>query len=158
MKVLHILLLSLLAMPLLASKFSDSEIIAMASEGAPDDITSKATIMKFDNDQFRTIRKGKNNFTCMVISDPQGRYEPSCFNKEAMRSVFSTYEFQMRQLYEGKTHEVVNQEIQEEFKKGHLPTAETGALVYMMSPNNKMFIPSIKNASTYTNSSYVLLS
>jgi len=144
MKGLQILLLSLLAMPTLASTFSDSEIIAMAREGAPDHITSRATIMKFDNGQFREIHKGKNNFTCMVISDPQGRYEPSCFNKEAMRSVFATYQFQMKQLYEGKTHEIVNQEIQDEFNKGRLPTAETGALVYMMSPHNKMFVPSIK--------------
>lgn len=134
-----LLLSTLLAPHLFALEISDPKIIAMASEGAPNNVTSSATIMKFVSGEFQIIRKGDNNFTCMVISDPQGRYEPSCFNDEAMNSVFPTYQFQMKHLYLGKSHDVVNELIEDEFKKGNLPTADHGSLVYMMSPNNKWF-------------------
>ncbi len=144
MRILVILLYTLLAPRVFALEPLDAKIITMASEGAPDNITSSATIMKFVDGEFQAIRKGVNNFTCMVISDPQGRYEPSCFNDEAMRSVFPTYKFQMKHLYLGKSHEVVNRLIEAEFKRGSLPTAESGALVYMMSPNNKAFNPMTK--------------
>lgn len=120
-------------------ELNDQQIISMASEAAPDNVTSNATIMKFADGKFHTIRTGSNNFTCMVVSNPNGRYEPSCFNEEAMRSVFPTYQYEMSQLYQGKNQETVNQLINSEFKKGKLPSAEHGALVYMMSPNNKWY-------------------
>lgn len=130
--------------PLFAQEYSNKDVISMASEGAPNNVTDEAAIMKFENDDFHIIRKGKNNFTCMVISDPQGRHEPSCFNEEAMRSVFPTYKYQMEMLHKGKSHDQVNSLIELEFKKGNLPTAEHGALVYMMSPNNRWFNPTTK--------------
>ena len=131
----------MLATPLFAQDISNSQIISMASEAAPKNVTAEATIMKFSNGVFHTIREGSNNFSCMIISDPQGRYEPSCFNEEAMRSVFPTYEYQMTKLYLGKSHEEVYKMMEIEFKKGNLPAAEHGSLVYMMSPNNKWFNP-----------------
>ena len=144
MKNLMFVLLLILSAPLFAQESSNKSVIAMASEAAPDNVTDNAAIMKFQNGDFYTIREGKNNFTCMVISDPQGRYEPSCFNEEAMRSVFPTYQYQMAMLYKGKSHAEVSALIESEFKKGNLPTAEHGALVYMMSPNNKGFNPETK--------------
>lgn len=144
MKNVLFLVLSLWIGNVQAAEFSDERIIGMASEGAPKHITSGASFMKFEAGKFRSIKKGKNNFTCVIISDPNGRYEPSCFNEEAMRSVFPSYELNMKLLYEGKTYEFANKELMKEFEKGRLPSAEHGALVYMMSPNNRGFNPNTK--------------
>lgn len=141
MKLMSLIVFSLWFSPAFSLEADDEKVIAMASEGAPDNVTANATIMKFREGKFHTIREGENNFTCMVISDPQGRYEPSCFNEEAMRSVFPTYQFQMKHLYQGKLHAEVDKLIEHEFNEGNLPTAEHGALVYMMSPNNLGFNP-----------------
>ena len=61
--------------------------IAAASEAAPSHITGNATFMIFREGRFETISKGTNNFTCLVMRNPQGRFEPACLNEEAMSSV-----------------------------------------------------------------------
>lgn len=120
-----------------ASALTDEERqeIKYASEGAPSNVTDNASFMKFEDGQFKLFKKGSNNFTCLVVRDPKGRFEPSCFNQEAMRTVFYTYQFHMAKLYSGHTE----QQAMAAIAKAHLPVAETGSLVYMMSPNNKMY-------------------
>ena len=125
-------------------EISNEQEIIRASEGAPLNVTAEASFMAFKGGKFNVIKKGKNNFTCMVISDPNGRYEPSCFNEQAMRSVYPAYELNMRLLYEGKTYKQADAEIKSSFDRGILPSAEHGSLVYMMSPNNKMYSPKRK--------------
>jgi hypothetical protein len=113
--------------------------ITHATEGAPGDISKNASFMAFNEGRFHLIKQGKNNFTCLVIRDPKGRYEPSCLNEEAVRSILPTYEMQMRLLYEGKGYNTTWHTIEHAGHRGELPIAETGALVYMMSPNNKYY-------------------
>jgi hypothetical protein len=110
--------------------------IADAREAAPSHITANATFMIFRDGRFQTIQKGTNPFTCLVMRDPLGRFEPSCLNREAMASVFLTYEYQTKRLYEGSDMKNVLAEIKARFDEGKLPTAATGALVYMMSARN----------------------
>ena len=121
---------------------TDSQEILLASEGGPEHITSDASFMKFENSKFVYIKRGKNNFTCLVMREPKGRYEPACLNAEAMRSVFPTYQLNLNLLYSGHSYEETYQEIEKRFKESKIPTAEAGALVYMMSPNNLRYIPS----------------
>ncbi|MGJ8678933.1 chromate transporter [Paraglaciecola sp.] len=116
-------------------------VIKQASEGAPAHITDSASFMMFSQGGFELIKQGNNNFTCLVVSNPQGRYEPSCFNQEAMRSVFPSYELQMQYLYQGLSHSKTVKKLADAFKQGQLPNAEHGSLVYMMSKHNKYFDP-----------------
>lgn len=116
----------------------DIEEIALASEAAPLHITDDATFLKFKNDRLVTIKSGKNNFTCLVLRDPNGRFKPSCLNYQAVFSILSAYELQMKSLYNGLSNEEINAALDKAFKNGKIPKAETGALVYMMSPNNKI--------------------
>lgn len=118
---------------------SDLKEIAHASEAASPHITDDATFLKFKNDRLVTIKAGKNNFTCFVVRDPRGRFEPSCLNEQAVRSILPAYELQMKLLYKGQTAEETHAALGKAFKDGELPASETGALVYMMSPNNKIY-------------------
>ncbi len=113
--------------------------IKYASEAAPNHITDNASFMMFKDGKYVEIKKGTNNFTCFVIRNPNGRYEPSCLNEEAMRSIFPTYEMHTQLLYNEVSDKNALTKIEEAFKEGIIPTAETGALVYMMSPNNKVY-------------------
>ena len=118
---------------------SQQETIALASQGAPAHITANASFMEFDGKQFNLIREGSNQFTCMVIGDPLGRFEPSCFNSQAMQSVFPVYSLQMQLLYSGHSHEEANEMMAAAYTQGKFPAVESGALVYMMSPNNLIY-------------------
>ncbi|MGK0299024.1 MAG: hypothetical protein ACI9XC_002650 [Gammaproteobacteria bacterium] len=123
----------------LALSPEDTQEINFAAEGAPKHITDEASYLKFVNGKFESIKKGTNNFTCFVVREPKGRYEPSCLNEEAMRSVFPTYELQMNLLYSGLSYEETYKRTELAFKNTQIPTAEVGSLVYMMSPNNKFY-------------------
>jgi hypothetical protein len=63
---------------------TDAEHIANAMSAGPPAISREATIMAMDGDKMRTIRKGKNEFTC--ISDDPGSpgNDPMCLDKNAM--------------------------------------------------------------------------
>lgn len=118
---------------------SDLKEIERAAQGAPNRITDNASFMVFRDGFFKLVKKGSNNFTCMVIKNPDGRFEPSCFNKPAMDSVFYSYQMEMKLLYEGVGPEVVQKALLVAFNQGKLPTAKPASLVYMMSPNNKYY-------------------
>ncbi|MFL0798930.1 MAG: hypothetical protein K6L80_00655 [Agarilytica sp.] len=76
-----------------------------------------------------------------MIREPKGRYEPACLNEEAMVSVFPVYKILMTSLYNGHSYKNTYKKIAKAFNAGKLPAAETGALVYMMSPNNLVYNP-----------------
>jgi len=138
--ILHLFAVMALV-PAASAESSIETEIALAAEAAPTQITNEASYLLFEHDSFRTLRSGTNNFTCLVVRNPQGRSEPACFNAEAMRSVFPTYELEMKLLYAGTPIAEVTQRLSEAFNDGLIPAAETGALVYMMSQNNLYFNP-----------------
>ncbi|MCG8412920.1 MAG: hypothetical protein MI746_01765 [Pseudomonadales bacterium] len=132
-----ILVITLFAATTVANtEFSIEAEIAAAAEAAPPHITAAATYLAFEQDHFQTLRTGTNNFTCLVIRDPQGRFEPACLNEEAMRSVFPTYALEMKLLYAGTPPSAIKQRLADAYSAGQIPTAEPGAIVYMMSQNN----------------------
>jgi hypothetical protein len=63
---------------------TDAEHIANAMSAGPPAISRDATIMAMDGDKMRTIRQGKNEFTC--VSDDPGSpgNDPMCLDKNAM--------------------------------------------------------------------------
>ncbi len=140
MRLLFLFVL-LVSLNCFASRQKKQEEVSRVSEAAQLHITQNATFTMFADGEFKLIKKGSNNFTCFVVREPKGRYEPACLNEEAMRSVFPAYKMHMRLLYSGHTYESTHKKIDDAFNAGILPTAEAGALVYMMSPNNMMYNP-----------------
>ena len=48
---------------------SDAELIANAMSAAPSEVSRDATVIAMDGDKVRTLRQGKNEYTC-VPDDP----------------------------------------------------------------------------------------
>lgn len=117
---------------------SDNEI-EQAKEAAPSHITEHASYMVWDKNRFVRKLKGTNEFVCMVVKDGKGRYEPSCFNRAAMKAVFPVYEYQAKLLAQGKTIQEIHDKIKKKSMSKYFPAPEPGAIVYMMSKNNKYY-------------------
>lgn len=115
--------------------------IQFASQAAPSHITDNASFMAFERGKFKLVKRGSNNFTCLVVRNPEKRFEPACLNEEAMRSIFPTYELHMALREKGMSDSQALEEIRRQFEDGQLPTAETASLVYMMSANNRGYNP-----------------
>lgn len=118
--------------------------IRQASEAAPAHIVEHASFMRFVDGEFRSIKTGTNGFTCLVVREPLGRYEPTCFNPPAMKSVFYTYQKHMKYLYMGYDYPQTYQRLVQDFEDKKLPLPEPASLVYMMSPNNQNYYPQTK--------------
>jgi len=121
----------------------EKQEVTFASEAAPNHITDSASFVMFRDGKFKTIKKGSNGFTCLVVRNPHGRFEPACLNEPATESVLPTLEYHTARLYAGATKKQVMEEIAKKFEMNELPTAKIGALVYMMSQNNKAYLEDI---------------
>src|ERR1700677_2803948 len=63
---------------------TDAEHIANAMSAGPSAISHDATIMAMDGDKMRTIRQGKNDFTCVSDDPSSPGNDPMCLDKNAM--------------------------------------------------------------------------
>lgn len=110
-----------------------------AAEAAPKHITKNASYMIWSGDRYVSKLMGSNEFVCLVLRDSNGRFEPSCLNKAAMKSVFPVYEYEAQMLQKGKNISDIHKAIEERFKQGQFEAPAPGAIVYMMSKRNKFY-------------------
>ncbi|MCF2948238.1 chromate transporter [Paraglaciecola aquimarina] len=148
-QTIWILSIALVAVRALAMTDEEKQEIIYASEAAPNHITDSASFLMFRDGKFQTIKEGNNKFTCLVIRNPHGRFEPACLNKPAIESVLPTLEYHMERLYSGASTKQVMDEITKKFEMNTLPSAKNGALVYMMSQNNKAYLEDAKKLISF---------
>src|SRR6185437_11332403 len=96
MGTMQVLLCRLLALPVLATLAttsiaepshkpkSDAELIANAMSAAPAEISRDATIIAMDGDKVRTLRQGKNEYTCVPDDPGSPGNDPMCLDRNAM--------------------------------------------------------------------------
>jgi hypothetical protein len=63
---------------------SDAELIANAMSAAPAAISHEATIIAMDGDKVRTLRQGKNEYTCVPDDPGSPGNDPMCLDRNAM--------------------------------------------------------------------------
>ena len=113
--------------------------IVLAKKGAPKHVSAQATIMVWLGDKFSTLIQGSNAFTCLVLRDDKGRYEPSCLNKAAMQAILPVYEYQTAQLAKGINIKTIHANIKKMAEAGTFTAPAPGGVVYMMAPDNKYY-------------------
>ena len=131
----YLYLLLLFSFSILANENEVEE----AREGAPNHITDHASYMVWSEDKFITRIEGTNGFVCLVLRDAKGRFEPTCLNEPAMKSVFPVYSYQTLMLQKGISIQEIYKNIEAKHQSDEFPYPEPGALVYMMSPRNTFY-------------------
>jgi hypothetical protein len=63
---------------------TDAEMIANAMSAGPSSVSRDATVIAMDGDKMRTLRQGKNDFTCMSDDPGSPGNDPMCLDKNAM--------------------------------------------------------------------------
>ena len=72
-------------MPHGKAKMSDSQMIKSAMQAAPAKVAAGATIVAIGDDgKMRTLREGKNGFTCMPDNPTTPGPDPMCMDKAAL--------------------------------------------------------------------------
>lgn len=72
-------------MPHGKAKMSDSQMIKSAMQAAPAKVAAGATIVAIGDDgKMRTLREGKNGFTCMPDNPATPGPDPMCMDKAAL--------------------------------------------------------------------------
>jgi hypothetical protein len=68
------------------AQMSDEEIIKNATSAAPAAVAKDAAVVAMDqNMQMRTVREGKNNFTCMPDNPMSPGNDPMCLDEGGMQ-------------------------------------------------------------------------
>jgi len=63
---------------------TDAELVQNAMSAAPAAISKDATIMAMDGDKVRTLRQGKNEWTCVPDDPSSPGNDPMCLDRNAM--------------------------------------------------------------------------
>jgi hypothetical protein len=63
---------------------TDAELIANAMSAGPAAISRNATIIAMEGDKMRTLRQGKNEFTCVPDDPGSPGNDPMCLDKNGM--------------------------------------------------------------------------
>ena len=129
-----------------AYKLSSEDVeISLALSAAPEHISSDATILVFDGNNYREARAGKNGFVCLVerawagqfyyvgaFWDPQIR-SPICYNAEAAENVLPVYLFRTRLALSGMSRDEIRDAVSAAVASGEFKAPSGTAMSYMMS-------------------------
>src|SRR4051794_16906712 len=63
---------------------TDAELIANAISAGPSPVSHDATIIAMDGDKVRTLRQGKNEYTCVPDDPGSPGNDPMCLDRNAM--------------------------------------------------------------------------
>jgi hypothetical protein len=63
---------------------TDAELIANATSAAPPSISRDSTIIAMDGEKVRTVRQGKNEYTCVPDDPGSPGNDPMCLDRNAM--------------------------------------------------------------------------
>jgi len=118
--------------------------IALARSAAPESVSANAEILALTLRGFETVVKGTNGFVCMVArswsaeyDDPDfwnpGVHAPICYNALAARSQVAATIKRTETVLAGGSKAQVREAVKSAIERGELPTAEAGAMAYMLS-------------------------
>src|ERR1700761_8225642 len=63
---------------------TDADLIANAMSAAPSEVSRDAAIIMMDGDKMRTLRQGKNEYTCVPDDPGSPGNDPMCLDRNAM--------------------------------------------------------------------------
>jgi hypothetical protein len=119
--------------------------VALARSAAPPAISDDATIMVLGRDGYEVAAKGRNGFVCLVerswmspldfpeFWNPKMR-GPVCYNPPAARSILPDTLMRTALALAGRSKPAMLDALKSAVARKALPTPETGAMSYMMSP------------------------
>ena len=63
---------------------SDDDYMQQVAKAAPPQVVEQATVLRMQRGEMRTVRKGTNEFTCMVANEGVPGTAPMCLDPNAM--------------------------------------------------------------------------
>jgi len=122
----------------------DAEI-ALARSAAPASVSRDAAILVLTRSGFQMAIAGTNGFVCLVARSWSADYDapdfwnprvraPNCYNAAAARSQVAETRKRTQVVLAGGSRAEVADSVKAAIESGELPTAEVGAMSYMLSP------------------------
>jgi hypothetical protein len=116
--------------------------IKLAKSAAPPEISDHATVYVLDRTGYSKVQDGTNGFSCFVDRQTPLNLEPTCFDGEGSTSTLPTRFYAEEQRAMGKKEEDIKAAIDDGYKTGKFHAPKNPGIVYMMSEQGVLFIPS----------------
>lgn len=122
-------------MPTRAYDFSlpREERIKLAESAAPHEISGKATVYLLERSGYVRVRDGTNGFSCFVDRQTPWNSEPTCLDAEGTATTLPTRLFAESERAQGKSEELIKNEIDEGYKSAKFRAPSKPGIAYMMS-------------------------
>ncbi len=117
--------------------------IKLAESAAPPEISGQATVYILEKTGYLKVRDGSNGFTCFVDRQAPVNLEPTCFDAEGSATTFLTRLFVEDQRAKGKSEDEITAALTEGYKSGKFRAPQKPGIVYMMSDQGFLLIPSV---------------
>ena len=118
------------------------ERIKLAESAAPPEISGKATVYLLERTGYVKVREGTNGFSCIVDRQNPVNLEPTCFDAEGSVTTLPTRIYVEEQRAKGRSEEQINADLEEGYKTGKFLAPRKPGIVYMMSEQRYLLIPS----------------
>ena len=118
--------------------------LRLIEEAAPPDVVKDATIYILAKGGYERFRMGTNGFSCLVLRERPDTVEPECYDAEGSATLLAADLFLEEQRAKGRRDEDIKAEIEKGFKDGRFKAPRKPGIVYMLSPNNRVYDPESK--------------
>ena len=116
--------------------------IKLAKGAAPPEFSDHATVYVLDRTGYIKVQDGTNGFSCFVDRQTPLNLEPTCFDAEGSTTTLPTRFYAEEQRAIGRKEEDIKAGIDDGYKTGKFHAPKKPGIVYMMSEQGVLFIPS----------------
>ena len=125
------------------------EQLRLIEKAAPADVVKDATVYVLGKTGYKKLRQGTNGFSCLVLRERSDTIVPECYDAEGSATLLAADLYLEQQRAKGRGDEQINAEIEKGFKSGRFKAPRKPGIVYMLSPNNRVYDPESKKVISF---------
>lgn len=121
----------------------------LIEEAAPPDVVKSATIYLLGAKGYVKERNGSNGFSCLIVRERLDTVEPECYDAEGSATLLRVDLFREAQRAQGRAEAQIKDDIEKGYKSGRFKGPRKPGLVYMLSPNNRVYDPDAQKVISF---------
>ncbi len=123
--------------------------VRLIAEAAPPGVVKDATVYILGKHGYEKSRQGTNGFSCLVLRERPDTVEPECYDAEGSATLLAADLYLEEQRAKGRREGDIKAEIEKGFKSGRFKAPRKPGIVYMLSPNNRVYDPDSKKVISF---------
>jgi hypothetical protein len=126
-----------------------AEQLKLIGEAAPAEVVKGATVYILGKTGYSKHHQGTNGFSCLVLRERKDTVEPECYDAEGSATLLQADLYLEAERAKGRADDAIRAEITQGYKSGRFKAPRKAGIVYMLSPNNRVYDPDAKRVINF---------